>query len=77
MIGAGTTGENKIVEDSSVQPQRGKEQENGEPLLLESHNAQAAALNPEQLRAVTSGAARIAGQSRTGHRGRQKPLYPV
>ena len=65
MIGAGTTGENKIVEDSSVQPQRGKEQENGEP-LLESHNAQAAALNPEQLRAVTSGAARIAVKAGPG-----------
>lgn len=59
-IGNMTSGE------SRVQARRGKEQENGEP-SGDSHDVQTAAtLNPEQLRAVTSGAARIAVKAGPG-----------
>ena len=45
--------------------QSGKDQENGE-LLTEKYNTQTTALNPEQLRAVTSGTARIAVKAGPG-----------
>lgn len=61
----GNIGGNMNRRDGYVQPQRGKGQENGEP-STESHNAQTATLNPEQLRAVTSGAARIAVKAGPG-----------
>ena len=51
--------------DSYVQMQSGKDQENGE-LLTEKYNTQTTALNPEQLRAVTSGTARIAVKAGPG-----------
>ena len=59
--------EEKVIDrrGSRVQTQSGKDQENGE-LSTGNRNAWTADLNPEQLRAVTSGAARIAVKAGPG-----------